>query len=116
MAEKKENTEAAAELRDATWQWAGRFVMMLVLMGAGYFGAYMQFGDAVNLRTENKQLNDTIVDLKNQRETNNTKMARETRDREVCGKKLKESDRKLKVCTEAAAAAPAPAAAEAPAE
>jgi hypothetical protein len=102
MADEK---QASDELRDATWQWAGRFVMMLVLMGAGYFGGYVQFGDAVELRHENKKLEDTIVDLKNQRETTNTKMARETRDGEVCGKKLKASEQKLKVCT--AAAAPA---------
>lgn len=100
-----EEQNASDQLRDATWQWAGRAILMLVLLGLGYFGGYVQMGDAADLRMENKELQDTIVDLKNQRETTNTRMARETRDKEVCEKEVKALKKELTAAK--AAAAPA---------
>jgi C4-dicarboxylate-specific signal transduction histidine kinase len=105
MAEEEKTAED--QLRDATWQWAARAVLLVVLLGLGYFAGYVQMGDAAKLRTENKELQDTIVDLKNQRETTNTRMARETRDKEVCEKELKSVKKDLAACEAKPAAAPA---------
>ena len=81
---------AQEELREAVWGWGQRAVVTLVLFGAGYLGGYFQWGDAAQLRLEKKQLEDQIVDLKNQRETLSTRIAREQRDKEVCRKELDE--------------------------
>jgi hypothetical protein len=62
-----------------------------------------QWGDAAALRLEKKQFEDQIVDLKNQRETLSTRIAREQRDKEVCRKELAEVKKGAP-----AAAAPAP--------
>lgn len=84
-------TEKSAEeqLHDAVWTWVQRLVITLVLIGAGYFIRYYQYSDSAALRVENKELNDQIVDLKNQRETLSTQIARQQRDKEVCRKELK---------------------------
>ena len=76
------------ELQDAVWGWGQRIVVTLVLFGAGYLGGWFQWGDAAELRLQKKQLEDQIVDLKNQRETLSTRIAREQRDKEVCRKEL----------------------------
>jgi cell division protein FtsB len=78
------------ELREAIWSWGQRIVVTLVLFGAGYLGGWFQWGDAAELRQQKKQLEDQIVDLKNQRETLSTRIAREQRDKEVCRKELDE--------------------------
>jgi len=85
------------ELREKTWQAATRLVIAITLLGSGYVVGYLQYGDAVELRQQVKQKKDRIVDLENERETMSTKMAKISRDLEVCQKALK-------------AAAPAPAA------
>jgi hypothetical protein len=87
MAEKDKSAEQ--QLSDAMWTWVGRLVMAAALVGAGFFGGYYQYGDAVELRQGNKELQDQIVDLKNQRETLSTQIARFRRDLEVCRKDLK---------------------------
>jgi hypothetical protein len=84
------------QLHDAVWTWVGRLVMALALMGAGFFAAYYNYGDAVELRQTKKELEDNIVDLKNQRETLSTKIARETRDKEVCRRDLKKLQAEMK--------------------
>jgi len=86
----EENKSAEEQLHDAVWNWVQRFVVAAVLFGAGLFAGYYQWGDAVDLRHTNKELQDQIVDLKNQRETLNTKIAREKRDKEVCRRDLNE--------------------------
>ena len=85
----KDEISAEDELREATWQWATRVAIALALIGAGYFGGYMQYGDAVELRTANKEQKDRIVRLENERETSETRVAKERRDREVCQKELR---------------------------
>jgi hypothetical protein len=84
------------ELKEKTWQAATRIAIALTLFGSGYTVGYLQYGDAVELRSTVKQKQDRIVDLENDRETMSTKLAKITRDKEVCEK--------------AAKAAPAPAA------
>jgi len=81
---------APEQLKENLWMGAQRLVVTAVLFGAGYFAGYMQWGDAAKLRTEVKQLADQIVDLKNQRETLSTRIAREQRDKEVCRKEMAE--------------------------
>jgi hypothetical protein len=88
MAEQEKTAEE--ELREAVWGWGQKAVVTLVLFGAGYLGGYFQWGDAAELRHHKKQLEDQIVDLKNQRETLSTRIAREQRDKEVCRKELDE--------------------------
>jgi hypothetical protein len=88
MAEEKKSAED--QLHDAVWTWVQRFVIAAVLFGAGLFAGYYQWGDAIDLRQTTKELEDQIVDLKNQRETLSTKIAREKRDKEVCRRALKE--------------------------
>lgn len=80
---------AEEELQDAVWQWATRIAIAAVLIGAGYFGGYMQYGDAVELRKQNTELNDRITDLENQRETTETRLAKESHERNNCRKELK---------------------------
>jgi uncharacterized protein YlxW (UPF0749 family) len=99
----EENKTAEDELRDATWAWAGRIAMAAALIGTGFFAAYMQYGDAPNLRMQAKELQDRIVMLENDRETTNTRLAKAQRDEEVCQKEVK-------AMKKAAAAAAAPAA------
>ena len=77
-------------LKEALWKGAQRLVITAVLFGAGVYAGYWQWGDAASLRLEKKQLEDQIVDLKNQRETLSTRIAREQRDKEVCRKELAE--------------------------
>ena len=79
-----EEKTAQEELKEAVWTWVQRLVVAAVLFGGGVVAAYFAWGDAATLRQENKELQDTIVDLKNQRETLNTRIAREARDKEVC--------------------------------
>jgi len=86
----QEQKSAEDQLRDATWMWVQRVVMAAVLIGAGYVGGWFAYGDAVELRQTNKEQQDTIVDLKNQRETLSTRIAREQRDKEVCQRDLRE--------------------------
>lgn len=86
------------ELKEKTWQAATRLAIALTLFGGGYTVGYLQYGDAVQLRAQVKQKQDRIVDLENDRETMSTKLAKVTRDKEVCEKAGKEA---------AAAAAPA---------
>ncbi len=86
----QDEKSAEDQLRDATWMWVQRTVVAAVLIGAGFVGAWFQYGDAVDLRQANKVLQDTIVDLKNQRETLSTRIAREQRDKEVCQRDLRD--------------------------
>jgi hypothetical protein len=81
------------QLKENLWVGAQRLVVTLVLFGAGVFAGYFQWGDAAALRLEKKQFEDQIVDLKNQRETLSTRIAREQRDKEVCRKKLAELEK-----------------------
>jgi hypothetical protein len=81
---------APEQLKENLWMGAQRLVVTAVLFGAGVFAGYFQWGDAAALRLETKQLQDQIVDLKNQRETLSTRIAREQRDKEVCRKELDE--------------------------
>ena len=86
-----DNDKSAEEqLHDAAWVWVQRLVITLVLIGAGYFIRYYQYSDSSKLRVDNKEQQDMIVDLKNQRETLSTQIARHKRDFEVCRKELKE--------------------------
>jgi hypothetical protein len=82
---------AQEELRNALWVWTQRTVVALVLFGGGILAAYFAWGDAAELRQHNKELQDQIVDLKNQRETLNTRIAREARDKEVCNRSLSDA-------------------------
>ena len=89
------NKSAEDQLRDAVWTWVQRVVLALVLFGAGMLAGYFAWGDAIDLRQENKEKQDTIVDLKNQRETLSTKIAREKRDKEVCQRDLRELKKEM---------------------
>ena len=80
---------AEQQLRDAVWTWVQRAVLAVVLFGAGLFSGYFRWGDAVEKRQENRELQDKIVNLKNQRETLSTRISRERRDKEVCQKELR---------------------------
>ncbi len=80
---------AEQQLRDAMWTWVQRVVLAAVLFGAGLFSGYFRWGDAVEKRQENRELQDKIVNLKNQRETASTRLSREQRDKEVCQKELR---------------------------
>jgi hypothetical protein len=101
------------ELREKTWQAATRLVVAATLFGGGLLAGYLAWGDAAQLRSEIKQKKDRIVDLENDRETASTRLAKITRDKEVCEKELKTV--KTGGAAPAAGAAPAPAAAAAPA-
>lgn len=83
------NRTAEDQLHDALWTWIQRFVLAMVLFGAGLFSGYFRWGDAVEMRQNNRELQDVIVDLKNQRETLSTRISRERRDKEVCQKELR---------------------------
>ena len=87
---------AEEQLRDAVWTWVQRIVLTVVIFGAGFFAAWFNYGDAVDLRQEKRELQDTIVDLKNQRETLSTRIAREARDKEVCRRDLRELKEEMK--------------------
>ncbi len=76
------------ELKEKAWQAANRTVIMAVLVGAGYLIAYLQYGDAALLRKQVKQQQDRVVDLENERETISTRLAKESRDKELCVKEL----------------------------
>ena len=89
MAEADDKT-AQEELKEAAWEWTQKIVTALVLFFGGIVAAYFMWGDAAELRQGNKELQDQIVDLKNQRETLNTRIARELRDKEVCIRDLRE--------------------------
>lgn len=94
------------ELKEKTWQAATRLAIAITLFGSGYVVGYLQYGDAIELRSQVKQKQDRIVDLENERETMSTKMAKVTRDKEVC-------EKAAKAAAAPAAAAPAPGAAPA---
>ena len=100
-----EEVTAQQELTNALWAWTQRTVVALVLFGGGILAAYFAWGDAADLRQHNKELQDQIVDLKNQRETLNTRIAREARDKEVCNRDLAEAK---KAAGGGAGTAPAP--------
>jgi hypothetical protein len=85
----EENRTAEQELQEAMWLWMQRLVLALVLLGAGYFAAWYQAKDYTELMVGLGEANDTIVDLKNERETLSTRIARELRDKEVCRKELR---------------------------
>ncbi len=97
------------ELKEKIWQGATRLAIAATLFGGGYTVGYLQYGDAVELRSTVKQKQDRIVDLENDRETMSTRMAKVTRDKEICEKELKAQKES------AAAPAAAPAAGAAPA-
>ncbi|MFQ5351851.1 MAG: hypothetical protein ACE5D3_02120 [Candidatus Binatia bacterium] len=86
----EEGKSAEQELKDAVWTWTGRVVMAAVIFGAGFFAAWFRAKDYPEVVQKLAECNDTIVDLKNERETLSTRIAREARDKEVCRKKLKE--------------------------
>jgi len=85
----EENGTAEQELQEAMWLWMQRLVLALALLGAGYFAAWYQAKDYTEIKTGLGEANDTIVDLKNERETLSTRIARELRDKEVCRKELR---------------------------
>ncbi len=93
MAQEEKTPEE--QLRDAVWTTVQRIVIAAVLFGAGFFAAWYNYGDAVELRQTKKELEDTIVDLKNQRETLSTRIAREQRDKEVCQRDLRELKKEI---------------------
>jgi hypothetical protein len=93
MAEEEKTAEE--ELKEAVWVWVQKTVVALVLFGSGIVAAYFAWGDAGDLRQTNKELQDQIVDLKNQRETLNTRIAREARDKEVCNRDLADVKKQL---------------------
>ncbi|HYC54514.1 MAG TPA: hypothetical protein VEL28_06230 [Candidatus Binatia bacterium] len=114
MAEVEEKTPQQ-ELKEKTWQAANNIVVAAALLGGGYFIGYWQFGDAPQLRDKVKQQQDRIVDLENERETVSTRLAKETRDKEVCDKELKsvrDASRGAAAAAPAAPAAPPPVAVE----
>ena len=84
-----EEKSAEQQLSDAIWGTVSRAVLAIALLGAGFFAGYYRWGDAVECREEVKVQQDQIVDLKNQRETLSTRIARFQRDLEVCRKDLK---------------------------
>ena len=86
----QDDKSAEEQLHDATWMWVQRAVVAAVLIGTGFVAAWFQYGDAIDLRQDNKVLQDTIVDLKNQRETLSTRIAREQRATEVCQRDLRD--------------------------
>jgi hypothetical protein len=102
-----EAVTAEQELKNALWVWTQRVVVALVLFGGGVLAAYFAWGDAAELRQHNKELQDQIVDLKNQRETLNTRIAREARDKEVCNRDLSEAKKQLSSPQGGGAGAPA---------
>jgi hypothetical protein len=104
------------ELKEKTWQAASRLAIALTLFGSGYTAGYLQYGDAVELRSTVKQKQDRIVDLENDRETMSTKMAKCVRDKEVCEKAAKAAAPAPAAPVAAPAAAPAPAPAPAAAQ
>ena len=85
----EEDKSAEQQLSDAIWGTVSRLVLALALLGAGVFAGYYRWGDAVECREEVKLQQDQIVDLKNQRETLSTRIARFQRDLEVCRKEMK---------------------------
>ncbi|MBC8291951.1 MAG: hypothetical protein H8E45_02160 [Proteobacteria bacterium] len=85
----EENGTAEQELQEAMWLWMQRLVLALALLGAGYFAAWYQAKDYTEIKAGLGEANDTIVDLKNERETLSTRIARELRDKEVCRKELR---------------------------
>src|SRR5262245_40456131 len=91
----EELKSAQEELKDAVWEWVQRTVVALVLFGGGILAAYFLWGDAAELRQHNKELQDQIVDLKNKRETLNTRIAREARNKEVCNRDLQDVQKQL---------------------
>jgi uncharacterized protein YlxW (UPF0749 family) len=94
------------ELKEKIWQGATNIAIAATLFGAGYLAAYLQYSDAVELRQTVKQKQDRIVDLENDRETMSTRMAKVTRDKELCEKAAKAA---AAAATAPAAPAPAPA-------
>jgi TolA-binding protein len=99
------------ELREKTWQAATRLAIALTLFGGGYLVGYLQYSDAIQLRSQVKQKQDRIVDLENDRETMSTRLAKVQRDLEVCQKAAKANGGAAPAAAAPAAAAPAPAAA-----
>lgn len=91
MADKEDSAEK--QLKDAIWGSVSRLVLALALLGAGLFAGYYRWGDAVACREEVKVQQDQIVDLKNQRETLSTRIARFQRDLEVCRKEMKAAEK-----------------------
>jgi cell division protein FtsB len=87
MAEEEKSAEQ--QLSDAIWGTVSRVVLAVALLGAGLFAGYYRWGDAVEAREQVKLQQDQIVDLKNQRETLSTRIARFQRDLEVCRKEMK---------------------------
>lgn len=87
---------AQEELNEAAWQWAGRIVVAAALIGGGFFGGYMMWGDAPELAEQVNKQKDEVVRLKNARETANTKFARVTRDKEVCERELREEKKRAR--------------------
>ena len=90
MADKDQSAEQ--QLSDAIWGTASRVALAVALIGAGFFAGYYRWGDAVELREEVMVRQDRIVDLKNERETLSTRIARFQRDLEVCRKEMKEME------------------------
>ena len=88
MADKKESAEQ--QLSDAIWGTVSRVVLAAALVGAGFFAGFYRWGDAVEARQEVKEKQDQIINLKNERETLSTRIARFQRDLEVCRRDMKE--------------------------
>lgn len=66
-----EDELAKKTITDAIWVWSGRILTLLVVFGAGWFTAWVQYGSgtqgAPSLREQVPKLEATITDLKNQR-------------------------------------------------
>lgn len=88
MADKDKSAEQ--QLSDAIWGSVSKVVLAAALIGAGVFAGYFNWGHAGELEMEVAEKNDQIVNLKNERETLSTRIARFQRDLEVCRRDLKE--------------------------
>lgn len=78
----------AEEVKEVVWTYTGWAVILLVCIGAGVFIGYTLWGDARTLRVELDKTAETVLTLKNERETLKSQLALTMRDKEECQKKL----------------------------
>ncbi len=91
-----DDEHAQEELNEAAWEWAGRLVVAAALIGAGFFGGYMKWGNAPKLAAQLAESQDEIVRVKNKRESMSTVLARVDRDKEVCERDLHKAKKQAK--------------------
>ncbi len=78
----------AEEVKEVVWTYTGWAVILLVCIGAGVFIGYTLWGDARTLRVELDKTAETVLTLKNERETLKSQLALTLRDKEECQKQL----------------------------